>query len=273
MNRRIEPEPRELKKLMATFEAIMHFFKTLNGDGLVIGSGVLKGGTGKSTSALYIALWWAWIAGLRVVVVDTDAKSQSLTTWYHKMKALGAPVPFDFVEHDVAKAGQRIGDIRYPRLRERLSKLRKEYDVVVVDLGGGDNETFAEACENAHIMLMPVAPSGWEHERLDATRYLCERHARLNPWGLVYTAMLVRCDFSTSLADEARYVLENPPEPEDEHDEEQAPMPLPHPYFDISKAPHHVRSWDWPPKRSELEEWGLLIKHIMKDVIEMAEAA
>lgn len=257
MNRKLEPSPRELKELILPHKVLLEFVTSL-GHGLIIAIGILKGGTGKSTTTLYAALWWAWKCGLKVCVVDTDENSQSLTTWYEMHKAMGDEIPFTLVEFDVSKAAQGRG----PRLEDKLRELRREFDIVLVDLGGGDRETFGDACELAQVLLMPIAPSGWESSRLEATRVIANKHARLNETDLIATVILVKCSFKSSLPQETRYTLEHPIEGD--------PFPLPHPYFDISQAPHHVRSWETMPRRSsELEEIGILMRHVMKDVMEM----
>lgn len=260
MNWKFQPTPRELKAMLLAQKDLLAFMRRAS-QGLVIAIGVLKGGTGKSTTTLYTALWWAWICGLTVCVVDTDENSQSLAVWYEIHKAMGDDVPFTLVEFDVSKAAQNRG----PRLDQKLEELRKEFDVVLVDLGGGDRETFGDACELAQVLLMPIGPSGWEAARLEATRVIANKHARLNETGLIATVILVKCSFKSSLPEETRYTLENPIEGD--------PFPLPHPYFDISQAPHHVRSWDTLPRRGELEEIGILMRHVMKDVVEMMEEA
>jgi hypothetical protein len=51
------------------------------------------------------------------------------------------------------------------------------------------------------------------------------------------------------------------------------PPPFLHPYFDISQAPHHTRSWNEMPGRGDLKEWGELVRHAMKGIIEEEDEA
>ncbi|WP_406485747.1 hypothetical protein [Streptomyces phaeochromogenes] len=46
-------------------------------DAFVIVVGMLKGGTGKTTSAWFIALYYAVVLGLPTLLLDADATSQS----------------------------------------------------------------------------------------------------------------------------------------------------------------------------------------------------
>lgn len=261
-NWRQKPETeRALMRLMASGQSIIKWVKSRRG--LVVGVGILKGGAGKSTSSLYLALYFALVLNLDVVIVDTDDNSQSLTRWYAQHKALGHKIPFTLVEHPV-KGKDAI------TLEKRLKDLKGKHDVIIVDLGGGDKETFTDLCQDGHLLLMPSAPSGWETDRIQATLHTASRAARLNLEGLAVYNFFVKCDFKTTLAEEEREAVMVDLS---EDDPDFIMPPFLHPYFDISNAPHHIRSWNTMPKRRELEEWGLLIRHALKAIIEEDEAA
>jgi cellulose biosynthesis protein BcsQ len=252
---------KELNRLMASVPAIMKWVKTRRG--LIIGVGILKGGTGKSTSSFYLALYFSLVLGLDVVVVDTDDNSQSLTRVVAQHKALGHKIPFTLVEHPLK--GKNV-----ITLEKRLKDLRGKHDVIIVDLGGGDKETFTDLCQDGQLLLMPSAPSGWESDRIQATLQTASRAARLNLEGLAVYNFFVKCDFKTTLAEEEREaVLVDL----SDVDPDFIMPPFLHPYFDISNAPHHIRSWTVMPRRKHLEEWGLLVRHALKAVIEEDEAA
>ena len=93
---------------------------------------------------------------------------------------------------------------------------------------------------------------------------------RINLEGLSVYNFFVKCDFTSTLPEEEREAMA---EDLSEVDEDWVPPPFLHPYFDISKAPHHIRSWNVMPKREDLNEWGLLVRHAMKGIIEEDEAA
>lgn len=262
MNKKRAPEggERELAQLMAPVKVIVKWIKTRRG--FVIGVGILKGGTGKSTSVLYLALYFSLVLNLDVAVIDTDDNSQSVGNWCRLHEGLGEKIPFTLVEHDVKKES--------PSLGKRIKELRAQHDVVLVDLGGGDKETFQDLCEHGQLLFMPSAPSGWETSRLQATVRTAAKAARLNDEVLAVYHFFLKCNFRTSLPEEERTALET----DLSHiDDEWIPVPMVHPYFDVSGAPHYTRSWNTTPKRRELEEFGLLVRHAMLGVMEEEEAA
>ncbi|MGW9067895.1 ParA family protein [Streptomyces yangpuensis] len=262
MNKKHLPQTtRELRCLMASIEAIKQWIKERHT--LVVGCGVLKGGTGKSTTILYLALWFAWSLGLKVGVIDTDNNSQSLGNWCRAHAALGEKIPFELIEHNPK-------DPNGPTLEKRIKQLRGSFDVLLVDLGGGDRETFTDFCILGDLLLMPSAPSGWETSRIQATLQTAARAARLNEHGLTVYMFFVKCNFQTTLPEEQRAVLETDLS---EIDEDFIPVPLVHPYFDISGTPHYVRSHEVIPRRSQLHEFGELMRHAMVEIMKVEEAA
>lgn len=252
---------KELMQLVAPVKQVIRWLKTRRG--FIIGVGILKGGTGKSTTVLYLALYFAVVLDLDVAVVDTDDNSQSISRWHAMHEALGDRIPFTLIEHPTKGKGSIT-------LKKRLNGLRDKHDVVIVDLGGGDKETFIDLCEQARLLLMPSAPSGWETDRIQATLQTAASAARINVEGLDVYNFFVKCDFSTTLPEEEREAMAVDLS---EVDEDFVQPPFLHAYFDISKAPHHIRSWNVMPKRNELDEWGLLVRHALKGIIEEEEAA
>lgn len=153
---------------------------------LVIVFGMLKGGTGKTTSAIFSALRFAE-QGRKVVVLDGDQTSQSAYDWWRLAKAAGQPLPFEVV--------------RFPfqeDIAEEIDRLRQESDVVIVDAGGGNSSYFEEACSQADVLLMPLAPTAAEARRIPATMQSAERAAARNPRGLTVYCVLVKADSRTS---------------------------------------------------------------------------
>ncbi|MFP1624076.1 hypothetical protein ACLB9X_02395 [Streptomyces sp. 5K101] len=56
-------------------------------DAFVIVVGMLKGGTGKTTSAWFIALYYAVVLNLPTLLLDADATSQSAYDWFKVAQA------------------------------------------------------------------------------------------------------------------------------------------------------------------------------------------
>jgi chromosome partitioning protein len=260
-NWRHKPEDEKaLQKQLASVKSIVAWVRSGAIGCLVIGVGILKGGTGKSTTVLYIALWLSRVCGLRVAVVDTDDNSQSLARWCIMHRALGENIPFTLVEHRTSGHGSIS-------LKSRLKKLRDDYDVVLVDLGGGDKETFIDLCVNGHLLLMPSAPSGWETSRVQATLQTAASAAQVNPHGLSVYSFFVKCNFNTTLPEEQREVMSIDLSA---HDEDHIVPTFLGPYFDVGSAPHYPRSWEVMPNLTHLEEFSLVIRHAMQGVMEEA---
>lgn len=114
-----------------------------------------KGGVGKSTLAVHLTVWLAE-QGARVVLVDADAQSSS-STW---LGEVNQNIPLErLTTPDELLAG--------------LSKLAKQYDHVVVDGPGSQNETIRCILLKTDVALLPCGPSALElRASFDAVRVL-----------------------------------------------------------------------------------------------------
>ncbi|AOD24728.1 chromosome partitioning protein (plasmid) [Rhodococcus sp. p52] len=118
----------------------------------------LKGGSGKTTSAAFIA-HALHEAGLRVLGVDADGENESLVQW----QSLG-DWPFPVV------------GMAQPNLHKNLPGVADDdrYDAVVIDtppMKEARNIVLSAARVATHIVC-PMAPTGMEHSRLPAVREL-----------------------------------------------------------------------------------------------------
>lgn len=123
---------------------------------IVLVAGV-KGGTGKSTLALNLAVERS-LAGHDTLLVDADPDQASLTDW----AAVRDEQRIEPRITAVQKSGRRIAS--------DLSSLAERYDDVIVDCGGFDSEELRSALLAAHHWLIPMIPSQfelWTIERLD----------------------------------------------------------------------------------------------------------
>jgi chromosome partitioning protein len=116
----------------------------------VIAVGGLKGGIGKSTLAMFIALVFAIIYRKRVLFVDADPASQTGWDWWKLARAAGKPLPLDIETWPHAQVGDMVCD-RTPG----------KYDVVVIDCGGDSDAILKSAvgiCEYALLATTPNKP-------------------------------------------------------------------------------------------------------------------
>ena len=153
---------------------------------LVMVIGMLKGGTGKTTSTIFLALELA-AQGLRVLVLDGDQTSQSAHDWARVAAALGRPLPFKVERFPYAED-----------IAAELARYRADYDVVLVDAGGGSATYLEEACTEADLLLVTMSPTGHDARRLQATMTCAERAAARSRRGLLVCCTLVRADKRTS---------------------------------------------------------------------------
>jgi chromosome partitioning protein len=103
-----------------------------------------KGGTGKSTIAVNLAVWLA-AKGADVTLVDTD-RQRTASHWVDRRNHVdGLPVV-----HCAEKHGNVFNTIR---------DLAKRYDQVIVDAGGRDSEELRTALVAAHLVYCPLKAS------------------------------------------------------------------------------------------------------------------
>src|SRR5262245_61195979 len=113
--------------------------------GWVVAVANTKGGVGKSTIAGNLAWAFATIPEGRrpVMLVDADPQA-SLTKWFD----LTDTVPFDRTQLNTARV-----------LQQQLSRLRRQYELVLVDCSPVQSDITAAAVAQADLALVPVPPS------------------------------------------------------------------------------------------------------------------
>jgi chromosome partitioning protein len=103
----------------------------------------LKGGVGKSTTAVHFIYWLSAIKKKSVAVVDADGQG-STSTWLEAME-LGIDL------HRITDADE---------LAETIPALEEEFDYVVVDNAGNLGEATRSTLLTAKIAVIPISPSG-----------------------------------------------------------------------------------------------------------------
>ena len=113
-----------------------------------------KGGSGKSTSAVHVAVALA-AAGRRVAAIDMDTRQRTLGRYFENRSATirrsGVELPGPTVEtFDPAKGAP---------ICERIDALAADAEIVVVDTPGRDDRHAIAAMERADTLVTPINDS------------------------------------------------------------------------------------------------------------------
>jgi chromosome partitioning protein len=105
-----------------------------------------KGGAGKTTLAAQLAVAW-WKAGLRVAMLDVDPQG-SLAAWFDERLRRGVP-----------SEGMHLVQVSGWRLSAELDRLRREFDLVIIDSPPHAETDARVAVRAAELIVVPVQPS------------------------------------------------------------------------------------------------------------------
>jgi chromosome partitioning protein len=112
---------------------------------LVVCGGV-KGGTGKTTSAVNLGIERAR-KGAKVLLVDADPDQESLTDYLANRNERGAQPYVNVVQ------------VKGTTTSKSLMALSKDYDDVIVDCGGFDSVELRQAVLVCQVWIVPTNPT------------------------------------------------------------------------------------------------------------------
>lgn len=118
---------------------------------LVVGS--TKGGAGKSTLALNIAVARA-NQGHQVLLVDGDEQKTAMTFTELRVEEMG-------------QAGYTAVSLTGPSIRSQVRQLAAKYEDVIIDVGGHNTNSLRAALSLADTLLIPVQPRSVDIWALD----------------------------------------------------------------------------------------------------------
>ncbi|WP_054816446.1 ParA family protein [Nocardia arizonensis] len=132
---------------------------------LVVTLGNLKGGVGKTTSAFFLASYFAQVHERRVLVIDADPLSQTGYSWHRRLSQSGIPIPFELI----AFPSRHVADC--------VADNAAAYDVVIIDAGGESAEIFKAAIPVSDELLLLTSVSPSEVKRVPSTYRAAEEAA------------------------------------------------------------------------------------------------
>lgn len=145
---------------------------------MIITVSSLKGGVGKSTTAVNAAVELTRL-GHRVALVDSDRHNATSYTWAQDREEHSPELPVI------------VGFPLRDNLRNTLLSLDKDYDVVVVDVGGFDGREMRSAALATDLLVVPMTPSPLDLDALAHFMELVGEFRVLNP-GLVTLGLMTQ---------------------------------------------------------------------------------
>lgn len=136
---------------------------------------ILKGGSRKSTSAIFLAFALA-ASEEDVLLVDADHGTQGVTDWASRVYAAGGELPFDVVQWAPSQ-GILVPFIQQAQRETGATR-------VLIDVGGEAPEVLRQVLVMAHLVIAPVGPEQGELSRVPATALLA-KEARVPLYALL----------------------------------------------------------------------------------------
>jgi chromosome partitioning protein len=161
---------------------------------MILVTGGIKGGTGKTTLAVNLAVMRSR-DGRDVLLVDADdqqSASEFVTIRSEEMEDPG----FTCIRLD----GKAV--------RDQVQRLMNKYDDIIIDTGGRDTNSQRAALTIANLLLVPFGPRSLDLWTLDRVEELVENAQAINP-DLEAYAFINRADHQGSYNEETREVLED----------------------------------------------------------------
>ena len=133
---------------------------------MIVTVGNVKGGVGKSTLAINLAILRA-SAGRDVLLVDGDEQGTARTFTELRAEMLG-------------QVGYTTVALQGAALRTQVRQLASKYDDIVIDVGGRDTGSLRAALTITHTLLIPVQPRTFDIWAVDHLASLVAEARELN---------------------------------------------------------------------------------------------
>jgi chromosome partitioning protein len=134
---------------------------------MILAVGNVKGGVGKTTLALNLAIVRTG-EGHEVLLVDGDEQGTALLFTELRTAELGAP-------------GYTAVRLQGTALRTQVRQLAPKYDDLIIDVGGRDTSSLRAALTVAHTLVIPVQPRSFDIWAVDHVAALVKEAREINP--------------------------------------------------------------------------------------------
>jgi chromosome partitioning protein len=135
---------------------------------MIIVTGGIKGGSGKTTIATHLAVMRAQ-SGADVLLIDADDQETSFD-----FSTLRSSLDNKFPEYTYIKLSGKA-------LRSEILKMKGKYDDIIVDAGGRDTINQRAALTTADKLLVPFVPRSFDLWTLDNVASIVQEIKQINP--------------------------------------------------------------------------------------------
>lgn len=149
-----------------------------------------KGGTGKTTSAMVLALELAKEQDVSVAVIDADP-NQIIGQWASERNEMGKPIPF-FIE-DAPKETTLV---------KTIDALASQHEFVIVDLEGTASRMVSRAFARADLVVIPLNASPIDARRAAAAVELVTEESEVLGRDIPFVTVFARTGAAIVTTDE-----------------------------------------------------------------------
>lgn len=134
---------------------------------MIVVVGGVKGGTGKTTLATNLAVMKS-MNGSKVLLVDAD-EQRSTTIWANQRAVMQIPTPWVTIQ------------LTDKAVYYEVDKMRKDYDDIIIDVGGRETRSLRAAIGIADLFIIPFKPRSLDIWTLGDIKTLIAEMKPANP--------------------------------------------------------------------------------------------